>query len=361
MLKPQQKPGADALLRRESRRARRIAFIFAAGLMALLGACGDDEAPAGPPVQISAEDQYKVESRTIPDLKTVAATVTTRDMADARARIGGTLSRLAVKEGDEVKKGQLVAMIVDQRLTFETSAVDAQVAAAAAEAARAQAEFDRVKVLYEKGVYAKARFDQAEAAARGAAGVLKAAEAQRDARTEVAAQGAVLAPTAGKVLHAQVPAGSVVAPGQTVATITAGPPLLRAEIPEGQARTLRVGDPVSIVPEDLPDTAAGGEISEIFPAVTAGRIVVDITVPDLKAERVGQRVRVHVKVGEREALIVPEDLVQTRHGIDFVRLLLPEGPVDIPVQVTYGPSSSDKEILSGLKPGDVIVREEAKP
>lgn len=306
-------------------------------------------------------ERFRVETRSVPDLKPVAATVTTRDMAEARARINGTLVQLAVREGDEVTQGQLIATVSDQRLTYETRAFDAQVAAATAEATRTRAELERIKSLYARGVYAKARLDQAEAAARGAEGVLSAAKAQRAASMEVSAQGAILAPKAGRVLRANVPAGSVVMAGQSVATITAGDALLRLEIPEGQARALKVGEPVSIVPEDLPGLADTGNIVQVYPAITAGRVVADIAVPGLRAELVGQRARITVKVGERKALVVPARFVETRHGIDFVRLLGPEGPTDIPVQLGSGSNVEEKEILSGLNAGDVIVHSVGPP
>ncbi len=172
---------------------------------------------------------------------------------------------------------------------------------------------------------------------------------------EVSAQGAILAPKAGRVLRADVPAGSVVMAGQSVATITAGDPLLRLEIPESQARALKVGDPVSVVTEDLPGIADTGNIVQVYPAVTAGRVVADITVPGLRAELVGQRARVNVTVGERKALIIPARFLETRHGIDFVRLLGVEGPTDIPVQLAASPNTEEKEILSGLNAGDVIL------
>jgi RND family efflux transporter MFP subunit len=276
-------------------------------------------------------------------------------MSEARARINGTLVQLSVKEGDEVKQGQIVAVVSDQRLNYETKALDAQVAAAAAEATRARTELERVKSLYQSGVYAKARLDQAEAAARGAEGTLNAARAQRAASAEVSAQGAVLAPKAGRVLRADVPMGSVVMAGQSVATITAGEPLLRLEIPESQARALKVGENVPVVAQDLPGLGPAGTIVQVYPAITGGRVTADLSVPGLRADLIGQRARVNVKVGEREALIIPARFIQTRHGIDFVRLLGPNAPTDIPVQIASGPTDDEKEILAGLNAGDVIL------
>jgi RND family efflux transporter MFP subunit len=321
-----------------------------------LTACGDSRPKVEAPVTPVAGERLVVRESVIADLKPVAATVTTRDMGEARARIGGTLTKLLVREGDEVRKGQLLAVVSDQRLKFETTAYAAQVAAAEGEAARASADLKRIRTLYDQGIYAKARLDQADAAAKAANGALNAARAQRAASAELDAQGAILAPASGRVLKADVPAGSVVGQGQAVVTVTAGEPLLRVEVPEAQARALHTGEAIPIVTEDLPGVGPYGVIAQVYPAITNGRVVADIKVPGLRADLVGQRVRVQVKVGSRTALVVPQRFVATRYGLDFARVLGPKGVAsDVAVQIGPGPAAGQVEVLSGLTAGDVIL------
>lgn len=333
--------------------------LWTLGLLAAalaLAACGGESERAEPAAPAATGERLVLSERLIADLKPVGATVTTRDMGEARARIGGTLTKLTVKEGDYVRKGQQVGLVTDQRLGLETRAFDAQAAAASAEATRARAELARVNTLYQKGFYAKARLEEVEAAARSADSLLDAARAQRAASAELANQGAVLAPSSGRVLRADSPAGSVVSPGQSVATITSGEPLLRVEIPEAQARALKVGAAVPIVAEDLPGVGAVGVLGQIYPSVTAGRVVADIAVPGLDAGLVGQRVRVRVKVGERKALVVPRRFVATRFGVDFVRVAGGAGQAaEVAVQTAPGPTAAEVEILSGLAAGDTLI------
>lgn len=335
-------------------RTRSLVLLSIAALA--LAACG--RAPETKPqaAMQARGEQLVVRESAVSDLKPVAATVTTKDMGEARARIGGTLTRLAVKEGDYVKKGQVIGVVSDQRLALETAGYAAQVAAAQAESTRARAELQRIDTLYEKGFYAKARVEQAQAEAKAAEGQLDAARAQRAASAEVSAQGAILAPSSGRVLRADTPEGSVVSPGQVIATVTVGEPLLRLEIPEAQARALKVGQSVPIVAEDLPGTTPAGTIAQIYPAVSAGKVVADISVPGLGGDLVGQRVRVRVDVGRRKALLVPKRFVATRYGVDFVRLAGADGRAsDVAVQITPAASADQVEVLSGLAPGDVIL------
>lgn len=331
-----------------------LAPIAASGLLAMT-ACGAPPVAEPPAIVAATGERMTVRLAPVADLKPVAGLVTTRDMGEARARIGGTLVRLAVREGDLVRKGQVIGVVADQRLTFETGALEAQAAAAAAGAARAEADLGRVRTLFDKGVYARARLDQAEAEARAARGQLAAARAQQAASVETRSQGAVLAPADGRVLRAGVPAGSVVTAGQSIATITAGERVLRVEIPEAEGGLLRVGTVVAIDPRDLP-AAGSGTVIEVYPSVTSGRVTADIRVAGLDGRRVGERVRVRTPVGERPALLVPSRFVTTRFGVDYVRVVDRSGrATEVAVQATPGPAAGQTEILSGLADGDVVL------
>jgi multidrug efflux system membrane fusion protein len=326
-------------------------------LLVLLAACGRQaEAPA--PVARTEGERITVQAVPIADLKPVAAVVATRDLADARARVGGTLASLTVKAGDWVKKGQIIGIVRDERTGLQTQAFAAQVSAAEAESARARADLGRIQDLYDHGVYAKARLDQAQASAKAADGALKAAQAQRAASAETGAQGAILAPSDGRVLRADIPAGSVVAPGQSIATLTAGPLVIRIEVPEAEARGLRAGQAVAV------DEVQGGraQVVQVYPGVQGGQARADLDAPGLKPDFIGQRLTARLPVGERQAMVIPARFVTSRYGIDYVRVKGPQGRFgDAPVQLAPGPSPGQVEVLSGLAPGDVLTDARAVP
>ena len=322
--------------------------------LAALGAVAACQRPVEPPVQVveAAGERLTVQLSPIPDLKPMAAVVTSRDMAEARSRVGGTLVSLSVKAGDRVRKGQVIGLVRDERIGLQTRAFDAQVAVAEGEAVRARTELARIQDLYDHGVYAKARLDQALAATKTAEGQLRAAQAQRGASAETAAQGAVLAPSDGQVLRADVPAGSVVAPGQSIATLTSGPLVIRVEAPEADARALKVGQPVEVA------EIAGGraEVVQVYPAVEGGQARADLGAPSLKPDFIGQRLTARVPIGQRQALVIPARFVTSRFGVDYVRVREAPGRFDdAPVQLAPGPVTGQVEVLSGLVPGDVLA------
>lgn len=321
-----------------------------------LAACHPTSTTTPPRATAQVAGRLVVARSDIPDIKTVAGSVVSRNLGEARSRIPGTLVRLTVREGDTVRAGQVIGLVRDDRLDLQTRALDAQVVQAEALAAQTAADLNRVRTLYDSGIYARARLDQSLASARSAAAGVNAARALRSASAEMAAQGAILAPASGRVLSAPVTVGSVVAAGQTVATVTAGAILVRVELPEAQAGALQVGQEVRIDPGSGLAGGGQGVVRQIYPAVQSGLVTADIDVPGLSGALVGQRLSVLIPVGRRQAVILPSGYVVTRFGLDYVRLLSRDGVVrDIPVQTAGAAEAGRLEVLSGLNPGDVLV------
>ena len=317
----------------------------------LLAACGSTAPPPsaanGPP----PGEQLQLALSTVADLRDVAAEITTRDRAEAMPRIPGTLSSLDVRAGDRVRKGQRIGLVVDPRIGFEAGAADAQVAAAEAASVQANADLARIRRLYDRRVYAEARLDQAVAAADAADAALAAARARRQASVSLVSQGAILAPASGRVLRADVPAGSVVTPGMSIATIAAGPPILRLDLPESLGRQVKPGASV------LLDDGRRAEVTQVYPGVAAGRVRVDASAAGLDDVLVGRRLSVRIEAGARQALLAPKRFVSTRYGIDTVRILgRDRQPATVPVQTAPAGDPDMVELLSGAGAGDTLFR-----
>ncbi len=331
-----------------------IAFLLA--LAAPISSCGEGGGDDAAPVAASGRGEtFVMKVSQVPRWTAVSAEVATVDQAQATARIPGILTTLSVHEGDYVKKGQAIGRIVDSQLGYQASAYGAQAAAAQAQVAQAKAELARTRYLYENGVYAKARLEQAEAASASAQAQVRAALAQQGAVSAVAGQGAVIAPASGRVLAADIPAGSAVAPGAVIATITSGPVVLKLEIPDTLATQLHPGSAVRFTDEG--GTVRAGTIGRVYPAVAGGQVRADADIPGLDAGLIGRRVAAEVDAGTKAALLVPHAYVTTRYGIDYVTLQA-EGsqPATVPVQTAPSSEPGMVEVLSGVSAGDVLIR-----
>ena len=330
-------------------------WLWLAGAALALSGCGSQPERDPAAATLPAGDTLRLTVTEIPAMKAVGAEIATRDQAEVLARIPGILTSLSVTEGDMVQKGQRIGMIVDSRTGYETSAYGAQVAAAEAEAARANADLARIRDLYNNGVYAQARLDQAVAGARAADAQVAAARAQQGASASVAGQGAVIAPASGRVLRADIPAGAPVAPGMSIATVTAGPPVLRLMLPESVAGQVHPGARVTITSDDISNGSRVGQVTQIYPAITGGQVRVDATLPGLTTQFVGRRVSASVEIGTRKALVVPRRFVTTRYGMDQVQLVGDGKRLSmVPVQVAPTADPAKVEILSGVAAGDTL-------
>ena len=312
----------------------------------------------------AAEDRMTVESRPVEDLKSVFATVDSVRQAKARTRIGGTLSGLTVREGDRVEVGQVIATVGDPKLPLQIAALDARLQSLQAQQRQAEIELDRARQLRATGIGSQQKLDDATTALDVIRAQMAAMKADRAVVEQQLREGNVLAPAAGRVLQVPLVDGVVVLPGEAVATIATESYVLRLRLPERHARFMKQGDPVLVGARGLaPDSAADlarGTVRRVYPELEDGQVVADAEVAGLGDYFVGERVRVLVATGSRDAIFIPPDYLGRRMGLDMVRLA--DG-VEIPVQAGRpvpgdgsGNGSGAIEILSGLRPGDVIVK-----
>lgn len=323
--------------------------------MALLGATISWSAVFGKEEVNHVGLQITVEE--VSDFKAVFATVESADTVVARARIRGTVVTRNVDEGDLVEAGAVIAVIVDDRLVPQVRALDARVAALQAEASQAISDRDRAQQLLDRGVIAKARFDEAQTRVNIVTGQLDAVRQERSVVIQQQQEGNVLAPTTGVVLNVETTKGSVVFAGEPIARIASEDYILRLRLPERHAQFLREGEEVRVDQAVLgPSVAATGIIRKVYPQITDGRVVADATIEGLGGYFIGERIRVWVSASDRQVILVPPEYFLTLYGVDYVQVYQ-QGGTSLRVAVQRGRTHVDGriEILSGLDVDDVIV------
>ncbi len=301
-----------------------------------------------------AEDAT-VARRSIEDRKAVIATVEPVHELLARARIAGTISTLSVKEGDRVAAGDRIAVIADQKLLLQMQALQSRIQAQQAERDQAQIDFSRASELRRSGAGTQVALDQAKTRLDVAERNLAALRSDRQVIEQQSTEGAVLAPGAGRVLKVPVSEGSVVLAGETIASLAADNYILRLQLPERHARFMKAGDIILIGARGLqpqePETLRRGRVALVYPQIDQGRVIADVEVEGLGDYFVGERTRVYVATGTREALVVPEQCVYRRFGVSYARL---KDGTEVVIQVGL-PVEGGIEILAGLREGDVVT------
>jgi RND family efflux transporter MFP subunit len=311
---------------------------------------------------VHAESSFVVAAATVPDQKAVFATVESRRIVPARARIAGTVAEIAVKEGDHVELGQVVATVGDEKLALQMKSLDAQIAGLEAQLTKAQSDLVRAEELFGRGTVPRARLDETRAAADLAGSAVRARVAERSVIQQRLAEGSILAPAAGRVIKVPITPGTVIMAGESVAQIAEQNFVMRLRVPERHARFLKVGDTIRIDAAEIGASESRfGTIKLVYPQIEDGRVVADAVVEDLGDYFVSERIRVWISAGERAAYIVPASFITTRFGVDYVKVRgLAGNEADVPVQrgrELPRPDLPDAiEILSGLNVGDQLVK-----
>lgn len=298
-------------------------------------------------------DSYTVEPMNITEWKAVYGRVEARDLVPARARVGGTVVDLLVTEGDEVLAGQRLATVRDDKIEFQVAALDAELRALEAQLTKAQTELERGQTLVDRGIVTAQRLDQLRTDVEVAQNQIASTQAQRSVVIQQGQEGEVLAPADGRILTVPVTRGAVIMPGETVATLGGGGFFLRLAIPERHTATLVEGARISISANGK-DMA--GRLAKIYPQIENGRVIADVEVEKLDSAFVDARVLVEVPVGERKAIVVPRDAVETRSGIDFVTVNGSGGATERAVVLgePLRGATDHIEVLTGLTTGDVV-------
>jgi membrane fusion protein, multidrug efflux system len=306
-----------------------------------------------------AAEPLVVHETEVSDRKAVIATVEPVHQLVARARIGGTIASLSIKEGDDVKAGAAIAAVADEKLALQMQALDSRIASQKSTRDQAQTDYDRVAELARRGVSTQAQLDQAKTNLAVAERNLAAIQSDRDVVAQQAAEGEVLAPGAGRVLSVPVSVGRVVMPGETIATLAEDKYILRLQLPERHAQFLRAGDKVLIGARGLADDETGatreGRVRIVYPEIQGGRVVADVEVSGLGNYFVGERTRVYINTGKRKAIVLPASYVYRRAGVNYVKLADGDEVVVQPGETHDDSGVKTVEILSGLVDGDKVV------
>lgn len=172
---------------------------------------------------------------------------------------GGMITAVLVKEGDFVRRGQVLAQIDRTVQDQQVLQMAASIRSAQADAALAQAELDRAKALVARGFISKADIDRKTATRDGALAKVSLARAQAGEMRARLERLDVRAPTAGIILARNVEAGQVVGAGSPALFTLAedGAMEMRGRVAEQDMAGLRLSLPATVNLVGSGDTFAG--------------------------------------------------------------------------------------------------------
>ena len=209
---------------------------------------------------------------------------------------GARINRIYVKVGDRVRRGQLVAEMDPTQ--YNTARVQLETA---------EADYNRIKKVYEAGGISEQ--------------TLKQAEAQyliyKEALDNVARNVRLYSPIDGVVTQKGEEEGNLFTSTPILEIMQMDRLKVRISISEQYYTNVSVGTPVSIAVDILPDEMFEGKVSLIYPAIDPATrtFTVEVTIPNSGGRlRPGMFARSEINMGDKEAVMVPDVAVQKQVG-----------------------------------------------
>jgi RND family efflux transporter MFP subunit len=235
------------------------ALVAAVGVLA---GCGEEQAPLVE--QVRAIKTYTVTEVASGQTRKFSGLVHATDSSTLSFQVAGNIKQMRVKQGDSVKKDQVLAVLDKQPYQLDVKSAQADLQKARAEMSQARQEYKRQETLFKKGWVAKAKLDRVRRSLDSARSQIEFATsklnlARRDLRlTEMTA------PYTGAISRKRVDTFVEVKTGQPVYDIEAAGALeVRFDIPETTISRVTLGMPVTVTFPTAPGGLLQARITEI--------------------------------------------------------------------------------------------------
>ncbi|NQX77370.1 efflux RND transporter periplasmic adaptor subunit [Gilvibacter sp.] len=267
----------------------------------------------------------------------------------------GTLTRVYVKEGQRVRKGQILGKIDDGGLSSQLSQLEVQ-------AQLAKTTFERQKRLWDQKIGSEIQYLQAKTnyeSSENAVNQLK----QQLAKTNVTA------PFSGIVDEVITDQGTVVTPGQGLfRVVNLGDMFIEAQIPERYLPTVIEGKDVEIFFPVLGKTVTS-KVKQTGNYINPDNRTFRIEVAVPKDADVKPNLNARLKINDytaENAILIPLNVIsEDANGEQYVYTVVPKedgsGDIAIRKNIETGLTQGDiVEITSGLELNDALVIEGAR-
>jgi RND family efflux transporter MFP subunit len=278
------------------------------------------------------------------------------------AQVGGNILVLAVKAGDRVKAGQLIARIDERSAQAGLAQSEAGVAQADATLRNARLHAERTRELRAQGFISQAAVDVAESQLAAAQAGLQQAQAGRSQAALSRGYASVTAPFDAVVLATHVEAGDLATPGRPLVTLYApGEMRVVVQLPASRSAAARAAPSIEI---ELPDgrRVAPARRTDLPTADPVSQTVewrLELAPEDVAGLLPGQNVRVYFAGAATSAaapsrLTVPAGAVLRRGELTAV-YALQEGQFVLKAVRLGAAQGGAVEVLAGLKAGERVA------
>jgi membrane fusion protein (multidrug efflux system) len=268
------------------------------------------------------------------------------ESVDVSSKTSNVVASVTFRDGERVRKGQLLVRLDD-------SQARADVAAAEAAVAESERLYNRSRELMSSEALSRAQFDQLEATLKANRARLAAAQARLDDTV-------IRAPFSGRVGLRRVSVGALISPGDVITTLDDTSVIkLDFSVPENFLATLREGLAVRATAPAFPGRTFTGQVASIDSRVdlnTRSVMVRALLANEDGALRPGMFLNVSLAKDDREALVIPEQALTPEAERQCV-FVVNDGKAERREVRIGGRRPGSVEVLAGLSAGERVVVE----
>jgi multidrug efflux system membrane fusion protein len=347
--------------RRFSMKTGRLILLLTFWTVFLLSGCGKEPATSTPSPAQKIRDIKIAEARLQQIDVTFSAPGTVRPSVRSTltSKVIGNVTKVLVKEGDLVEKGDPLIEIESRDITAKIRQAQGALESARAGLRNAEANFRRTSELFSKGSATRFELDAAILHRDRAKGRVEQSKgALQEART-MKRYARIVAPAKGVIARRPVDVGDQAAPGRPLIEFEETARLqFEAFVPESVFPSLKTGEKVSVALDALDDTLIPGTITEMEastdPVSHSAKIRIDLE--KTEGALSGMYGRALIPTGRRrEAVLIPAKGVIRRGQLTAVYLLDSKGIVHFRLIQTGRPLQNRVEVLAGLEGGERIA------
>jgi membrane fusion protein, multidrug efflux system len=328
----------------------------------VLASCAKQDPPKQPPVPVMVGP---AERRAVPYELAATGTVEPIQTVAIQAQVSGPITRIAFREGQDVKKGQVLFELDPRPFQAALKQAEALLARDRATAANAAEQAKRYTALAEKDYVTAQQFDAARSDAVAATATASASQAAVDQARLNLQYATIRAPISGRTGSLRVREGNLVRstdPNPLVTINQIQPILVRFAVPAANLGAIQRyrGNQVTVIAAPTGgNSSSEGTLDFVDNAVdtTTGTILLKGRFPNTEGtlwpgEFVNVRLRLFV---DQDALVVPASAIVSGQQGSFVFVVQPDSSaVTRPVKVER--TAGDISIVSGnIKPGERVV------
>jgi len=309
--------------------------------------------------------------KSVDDYYEVTGTVRPKTSSIISARVMGTVTALYVKDGDRVRKGQVLLVIDDRDAVARKNQAEGAyeeslraLASAKKQKELADITYERFKKLYDERALSRQELDQIETQRSVAASEFERIEAMTK-RAKAALQEAeaylgftrVVSPIDGSVADKKIDLGSMAAPGMPLMTIEGVSYQVEANLNENLSGKIKKGSIATIIIDSI-GKSIPGKVVEINPAIDpmtrTFSVKIDVSDPDLRSGFYG---KVRFPIGKKEVLSIPDTALVMRGQLSGVYSVGEDNIITFRIVRTGAKIDNEVEILSGIRPGERVITE----